>query len=113
MPSLRDSLPHCQVGVAAEGGFLRSRPGSHPRRSSTLDLDPLPKSMLGLNELLELRRRRCLWPLGSDGCSPECRANRFKMSVKDITPVSRPDMPVAPDTAGNAAFNAGEAGVEP
>jgi hypothetical protein len=35
------------------------------------------------------------------------------MSVKDITPVSRPDMPVAPDTAGNAAFNAGEAGDEP
>ncbi len=33
---------------------------THPRRRSTLDLDPLPKSMLGRNELLELRRRRCL-----------------------------------------------------
>jgi hypothetical protein len=35
------------------------------------------------------------------------------MSVKEMTPVSRPEMPVAPDTAGNAAFNAGEAGEEP
>lgn len=35
------------------------------------------------------------------------------MSVREMTPVSRPEMPEAPDTAGKAAFSAGEAGEEP
>jgi hypothetical protein len=35
------------------------------------------------------------------------------MSVKVMTPVSRPEIPVVPDTAGNAEFSKGEAGVEP
>jgi hypothetical protein len=30
------------------------------------------------------------------------------MSVKEMTPVSRPEIPVVPDTAGNAAFNPGD-----
>jgi hypothetical protein len=35
------------------------------------------------------------------------------MSVREITPVSRPEMPEVLDTAGNAAFSVGEAGEEP
>jgi hypothetical protein len=35
------------------------------------------------------------------------------MSVSDITPVSRPEIPVVPDTTGNDDVRAGEAGDEP
>jgi hypothetical protein len=41
---------------------------------------------------LELLRRRCiLASLGSDVTNPEDRAKRFKISVRETTPLSRPD----------------------
>jgi len=72
------------------------------------------ESMLGLTEILELRLLLDLSSLGSDGCRPDCLANRLRTSVRETTPVSRPEIP-APgtadaDTAGNEDDNPGEAG---
>lgn len=79
-------------------------------------LDPLAESILGLIELLELRRLRSLWSLGLKGFNPDWRPKRFKMSVRETTPVRRPEI-LAPgreaaETAGNAPDIDGEAGVE-
>jgi hypothetical protein len=74
------------------------------------------ESMLGLKELLELRRLRSLWLLGLSGLSPDCRAKRFRMSVKETTPVKRPEIRLpgsaAAETAGKAPARDGDAGVE-
>lgn len=79
-------------------------------------LDPLTESMLGLIELLELRRRRSRESVGLNGFKPDCLAKRLSTSVSDITPVSRPDNLVpgraAADTAGKEVENDGDAGVE-
>ncbi len=48
--------------------------------------------MLGLTELLELRRLLARWLSVLNGLSPDWRAKRFKMSVKEMTPVSRPEI---------------------
>ena len=81
----------------------------HHCRMSKLDRDPLPNSTLAFIELLELRRRRCLWSLGSDGWSPDWRAKRFRISVKVITPVNRPEAPAVAETAGKVVPSPGEA----
>jgi hypothetical protein len=70
--------------------------------------------MLGLTEILELLLLLDLCSLGSKGWSPDCLANRLSTSVRDTTPVSRPDIP-APgnadaDTAGNEEDKPGEVG---
>lgn len=51
----------------------------------------LALSRLGRTELLELRLRRARCSPGSAGFNPVDRANRLRMSVRDTTPVSRPD----------------------
>ena len=55
-------------------------------------LDPLADSMLGLMEELELRLRRDRLSLGLNGLSPDWRANRFRISVNDMTPVNLPEI---------------------
>jgi len=83
-------------------------------------LDPLAdSSILGRKEELELRLRLSLWSFVGAGLSPDWRANKFKISVKEITPVKRPDMR-APGSAeaetadtGKAPANDGEAGCDP
>ena len=79
-------------------------------------LEPLAESMLGLTELLELRRLRSRWSLGLNGLRPDWRPKRFKMSVRETTPVKRPEI-LAPgieaaETAGNDPARDGEAGVD-
>jgi hypothetical protein len=71
--------------------------------------------MLGLMELLELRRLRSRWSLGLSGFRPDCRPKRLRISVNEITPVKRPEI-LAPgieaaETAGNAPSD-GDAGVD-
>lgn len=72
--------------------------------------------MLGLIELLELLRLRARWSLGLKGFSPLCRAKRFRISVREMTPVKRPEIrapgKAAAETAGKALWTVGEAGVE-
>ena len=83
-------------------------------------LDPrADSSMLGLREELELRLRLSLWSLVDAGWRPDCRANKFRTSVRDITPVKRPDMR-APGSAeaetavtGKTPASDGEAGCDP
>lgn len=67
--------------------------------------------MLGRIELLELLRRRARCSPGSVGCSPVDRANMLRMSVREITPLSLPEMraPGIAD-AGTAEAVAGEGG---
>lgn len=71
---------------------------------STLILDPLVESKLGLMELLEDLRRLSRESLGCSGFRPDWRANRLSMSVSEMTPVSLPDSlapgKAAADTAG-------------
>lgn len=73
--------------------------------------------MLGRIELLELLRLRSRWSLGSRGCNPLWRAYRLRMSVREITPVSLPEIPapgsVDAETTGWEGVKDGEAGVEP
>lgn len=51
----------------------------------------LALSRLGRTELLELRLLLARCASGSAGCRPEDLAKRFRMSVRDTTPVKRPD----------------------
>jgi len=78
-------------------------------------LVPRAESILGLIELLELLRLLSRWSFGLSGFKPDCRANRLRTSVREITPVRRPEMR-APGSAdaemGNAALRDGDAGVE-
>lgn len=82
-------------------------------------LEPLAESMLGLIELLELRRLRERWSFGLRGCRPDWRAKRFKISVNEMTPVRRPEIRApgraAADTAeaGKPPLILGETGMEP
>lgn len=68
-------------------------------------------------ELLELLRRLARCSLGLDGFSPDCLANRLRISVNEMTPVNRPEIraPGSADaeTAGKDGARDGEAGVEP
>jgi hypothetical protein len=65
--------------------------------------------MLGLMELLELRRLRSLWSFGLKGLRPDWRAKRFRMSDREITPVKRPEI----RAPGKAAADTAEAGKPP
>lgn len=80
-------------------------------------LDPLFPSILGLTELLELRRRRRRSSDGSNGFRPDCLANKLSMSVSDTTPVRRPEIcapgRAAAETDGNDGAREGDAGPEP
>lgn len=67
----------------------------------------LPPSRLGRIELLELRRLLALCSPGSAGFRPLDRANRFKISVSEITPVSFPDR-CAPGSAAAGTEDDGE-----
>ena len=70
--------------------------------------------MLGLMELLELRLRLARCASGSAGWSPVYFANMFRMSVREMTPVSLPDIRApAMAEAGTAALGTGEAGGPP
>jgi len=73
--------------------------------------------MLGLRELLELRLLCDLWSFGLRGFRPDWRAKRFKISVKEMTPVSRPEILVpgraAAEIVGKELEREGDAGVEP
>lgn len=77
-------------------------PRSHLRKSR-LPLT-LPPSRLGRIELLELRLLRARCSPGSDGCKPLDRANRFKISVSEMTPVSFPDKCAPAIAAAGTAF---------
>jgi len=70
---------------------LETQSSYHLLKSMLPLLPLLPRSKLGLTELLELLLRRARCSDGSEGLSPLDRANRFRMSVNDTTPVSRPD----------------------
>lgn len=50
------------------------------------------ESKLGLTELLELRLLLARCSLGSVGFRPDCLANRFKTSVREMTPVNFPEI---------------------
>lgn len=86
------------------------------RLISILTPEPLVESKLGLTELLELRRLLARWLSGLSGLSPDCLAKRFKISVRLITPVSRPEVRCpgieAADTAGKAPDIDGDDGPE-
>lgn len=58
-------------------------------------------------ELLELRLRRALCSPGSEGFRPDDRANKFKMSVSEMTPVNLPDK-CAPGKAAAGTEDEGE-----
>lgn len=79
-------------------------------------LEPLTESILGRIELLELRRLRSRWSLGLSGFNPDWRPKRFRISVRETTPVSRPEIlapgKAAAETAGNSPASDGEAGVD-
>lgn len=79
-------------------------------------LEPRAESMLGLMELLELRRRLSRCSFGFMGWSPDCRANRLRMSVSETTPVNRPEIrapgKAAAETAGNVLESAGDVGFD-
>lgn len=83
-------------------------------RISTLEFRA--ESKLGRTELLELRRLRDLWSLGLRGLRPDWRAKRLRTSVREITPVKRPDIRApgndAAETAGKTPASEGDAGVE-
>lgn len=89
---------------------------SNHLRISMLDLDPRAESKLGRTELLELRRLRDLWSLGLSGLRPEWRAKRFRISVREMTPVKRPEIRApgkeAAETAGKTPDREGDAGFE-
>lgn len=74
------------------------------------------ESKLGRTELLELRRLRDLWSLGLSGLRPDWRAKRFRISVREMTPVKRPDIRApgreAAETAGKTPVREGDAGFE-
>ena len=77
-------------------------------------LEPLAESMLGRMDELELRLRRDRLSLGLNGLRPDWRAKRFRTSVNEITPVSRPEIR-APgraeaETAGKVPDRAGDTG---
>ena len=57
-----------------------------------ISADVLPPSKLGRTELLELRLRLARCSDGSVGRRPLDLANRFRISVKDTTPDSLPEM---------------------
>lgn len=71
--------------------------------------------MLGRTELLELLRLLSLESEGRRGCSPDCRAKRLRMSVKETTPVKRPESldpgKAAAETAGKLWAKLGDGGV--
>jgi hypothetical protein len=71
----------------------------HHRRISTLD--PLVESILGLgiDEMLELLLLCWRSSFGSCVCSPDWRANRFRTSVREMTPVRRPERTPGYDAA--------------
>lgn len=66
--------------------------------------------MLGRTELLELLLRRARCSPGSVGCSPVNLANRLRISVKEMTPLSLPDMdaPAMADAGTDVARTAGD-----
>lgn len=75
--------------------------------------------MLGRTELLELLRLRARCSPGSDGRRPDDRANKLRMSVRETTPVRRPDI-WAPGSADAGTLccvvpwrGTGDGGVEP
>lgn len=82
------------------------RPAPHHLLKSRLPRT-LPPSRLGRTELLELRRRRARCSPGSVGCRPLDRANTFKMSVRETTPVSLPER-CAPGSAAAGTEDDGE-----
>ena len=67
--------------------------------------------MLARMELLELMRRFARWALGSVGFRPVDFANRLRISVREMTPLRRPDIraPIMAD-AGTAGAFCGEGG---
>lgn len=74
-------------------------------------------SMLGRTELLELLRRLARCSPGSDGFRPDDLAKRLRMSVRDTTPLKRPER-LAPGRAEAgtlcwACWGSGEGGAEP
>lgn len=101
----------CQQTLDARCLIYPHLPSIHLLRSM---LEFRPESMLGLIELLELRRRCDLWSLGLKGCSPVWSAKRLRISVREMTPVRRPEIRApgnaAAETAGNEAERLGEAG---
>jgi hypothetical protein len=71
-----------------------------------------PDSVVGRIEPLELLLRRMRCSHGSAGCSPENLANKLRMSVKEMTPLRRPEMraPAMAD-AGTADEGTGDKGM--
>lgn len=67
--------------------------------------------MLARIELLELLRRLARWAPGSKGCSPVDLANVLRISVREITPLSLPDIraPIMAE-AGTAEPGCGDGG---
>lgn len=73
----------------------------------------LPPSRLGRIELLELRLLRARCSPGSVGRKPLDRANKFRISVNEMTPVSFPDRwAPAMAAAGTAFEGVGKTGVD-
>lgn len=67
---------------------------------------------LGIDEILELLLLCWRSSFGSCVCSPDFRANKFSTSVRDTTPVRRPDRTpgyAAADIDGYAGDGGGEA----
>lgn len=94
-------------------GFVQLGPGDHLRKSM-LAREP---SMLGRTELLELLRRLARCSPGSEGFMPDDLAKRLRISVRETTPVRRPER-LAPGRAeaGTLCWTCcgrGEGGVEP
>ena len=81
--------PRCEVMRPC---ILPDMAQAYHRRTSRLELRPL-STLIRPRILEELLRRRCRrLSLGSRGDRSDLRAKRFKMSVRDTTPVSRPEM---------------------
>lgn len=78
-------------------------------------LEPRIESTLG-RILLELLLLCSLCSFGLSGLRPDWRANRFKISVREITPVRRPEIRApgnaAAETAGNEEERFGDPGVD-
>lgn len=79
-----------------------------------LMLELLTESMLGRTDMLELLLLLRLCSFGSEGWRPDWRAKRFRTSVKEMTPVSFPEI-LAPgradaETEGKAGKSDGDAG---
>ena len=97
IPHFLVTSPHHTYAEPAEL-FVSSFPNHFPPhylfsfKSTTLllALSKLPR--IPLLELLELPRLFLLASSGSVGCNPLAFANRFKISVKLITPLNLPDI---------------------